>query len=308
MSRRLRTLIILAALALAGGGSLWLAGRSSREPGHRSDRESAAGTNRAVGSFHPKTRREGNLLVMPITFPDGTAAELAFPDSLGIDSFQVRPHTGGRIEESVPAGARETFALFQGRGWLGDNYLSPIEAYEGVDGHPVRFVEAPPDDPADLYLVFEFGSWTVLMPDHRDPGLGLTDDERQQWATLLSGEETEDGFLTLTAHPPLTLYQTSETLSPHLIFENGDRTIEFFPGPCEPYESGTPAGFERDGLIHMRGLVVSFAPRSANWCDPKASMIVQVEHLGADGHSFIRRVISELRIRNVRFEDRAQAD
>jgi hypothetical protein len=46
-------------------------------------------------AFVPPTYREGNSVVLPVTFPDGSAAELVYPSDLDLASMGVRPYIVG---------------------------------------------------------------------------------------------------------------------------------------------------------------------------------------------------------------------
>jgi hypothetical protein len=49
--------------------------------------------------FVPATRLEGDLRVMPVTFPDGTTAEVVYPSGLQLAELGVRPSGGfGTLE------------------------------------------------------------------------------------------------------------------------------------------------------------------------------------------------------------------
>jgi hypothetical protein len=50
--------------------------------------------------FIPPTHRDGDRVVMPLTFPDGTRVTIAYPPQLAIAELSVRPYgsaTLGRI-------------------------------------------------------------------------------------------------------------------------------------------------------------------------------------------------------------------
>jgi hypothetical protein len=45
--------------------------------------------------FVPQTYVEGQRLVMPVTFPDGSTAELVYPPDLGLEEFSIQPYSSG---------------------------------------------------------------------------------------------------------------------------------------------------------------------------------------------------------------------
>lgn len=109
-------------------------------------------------AFVPRTYAEEDSEVLPLTFPDGTEAELLYPESLALGKLGVAPniveinrrrcgsdpimtpfHPVGLIVEGKP------LVSFEG---LADS----IELWKGAKGY------------LDHYLVFTFGSWSVAMP------------------------------------------------------------------------------------------------------------------------------------------------
>ena len=85
-------------------------------------------------AFIPPTHRDGDRVVMPLTFPDGTRVTLTYPPELAIAELGVRPYgsaTDGRI-------ARGFLILY------------------GTGGEPQM--------PSSLR--FEFSRWTVEVDDH----------------------------------------------------------------------------------------------------------------------------------------------
>lgn len=157
--------------------------------------------------FVPRTYREGETVVMPVTFPDGSMAEVVYSRELDLASRGVRPYTWALLETSYGSLGRD-FRIDPGRledVWRGD----PIRDYEGADGVSVPFMRDVGGDGMD-YLAFGFGSWTVSVYDYPVGGARMTEEERSIWARSLTGHETEDGFLLLQARPPLRLARAGE--------------------------------------------------------------------------------------------------
>jgi hypothetical protein len=227
--------------------------------------------------FVPRTYREGEKVVVPVTFPDGSTAEVVYPRALDLASRGVRPYTWALLDTSYGSVGRD-FVIDPGRledVWRGD----PIREYEGADGTIVPLMRDEGGDGTD-YLAFGFGSWTVSVYDYPGGGARLTEEERSLWARSLTGHETEDGFLVLDARPPLRLARAGEYPSPMQLWLGGPHGgVEIWPVErCSP----------KQRLERSAGY--------ASWCDPVARM-----YLGVQGvKEFVDAVLAGgVRVRNV---------
>jgi hypothetical protein len=248
-------------------------------------------TDRQKG-FVPRTYREGDSVVMPVTFPDGTTAELVYPPKLDLSGMRVQPYSSGY----GPGFGRDFLVYDEPIGEVIGRYEGAEQLAEYDDGHggSVGFWRLPPDG---LYLAFPFGSWTVLVYDYAEAEAQMSDQDRALWATNFHGQDAEDGFLLLEADPPLTLAEAGEHAGPELEFWSraGDlKGILLFPGECTPYHEGE-GGF--DDIEMVNGLAVSRDDEFANWCVPDASMTVHVYQ--RPGDTFIDDVLHGLEVRKV---------
>ena len=232
-------------------------------------------------------------MVMPVTFPDGTRAELVYQPELDLSNFRVQPYSSGYI----PGFGRDFLVYDRPLVDVLESYddAELLAEYENGRGGTVGFWRLPPHG---LYLAFEVGSWTVLVYDYGDEGAQMSEDDRGLWATNFHGRATNDGFLILDSDPPLTLARAGDHAGPELEFWSrvGDsRGILLFPGECSPYQEG------QDGFDHIEavnGLMVSRESDDfASWCVPEESMIVHVYQ--DPGDTFIDDVLSGVRVRNV---------
>ena len=245
----------------------------------------------ASEGFLPATYVEGDRIVMPVTFPDGTTAELVYPPGLDLSSLRVQPYNSGY----GPGLARDFLVYDEPLEEVIGSYEDAELLSEYDDGHggTVGFWRLPPDG---VYLTFQFGSWTVLVYDYEGASQ-MSDQDRALWATNFHGRDAEDGFLLLGADPPLTLAEAGEHAGPELEFWSraGDsKAILLFPGKCTPYHEGE-GGF--DDIEMVNGLAVSRDDEFADWCVPNASMTVHVYQRPRD--TFIDDVLGGLEIRNV---------
>lgn len=243
--------------------------------------------------FLPRTYPEDNSLVMPVTFPDGSTAELVYSTELDLSGLRVQPYSSGY----GPGFARDFLVYDQPFGEVIDSYEGAelLAEYEDGQGGMVGFWRFPPDG---VYLVFEFGSWTVLVYDNVEDEARMGDEDRALWATNFHGQEAKDGFLLLEAEPPLMLAQAGEHAGPELEFwsRSGDFSgVLLFPGECAPYHEGE-GGFDHIEMVN--GLAVSRdSDDFAAWCIPHASMTVHVYQ--EPGDTFIDDVLGGLEVRNV---------
>jgi hypothetical protein len=162
-----------------------------------------------AGPFHPKTYREGGSVVMPVTFPDGTTAEVIYPEELGTASIGPFAYLEGVPKECHPE-------VKPVRGRIVDNWTRPgppLAVFEGADGEPVGFWDGKKwAEPWDV-LAFDFGPWGGVILCEADPvedaaALALV-------ARSLDAREAEDGFLIIAPRSPLRL---DRPLEPRILF------------------------------------------------------------------------------------------
>lgn len=111
--------------------------------------------------FFPPTERDGELLRMPVTFPDGSEATLVYPTPLELELMGVQPDLAysfrGRYQGRIvflhdPNASIQRFVDPEGVPMLINSSAGGLELWpgRGDDGHP--------------WLRFELPSWTVLVP------------------------------------------------------------------------------------------------------------------------------------------------
>jgi hypothetical protein len=279
-----RWVLTLASVVLLAAGC----GVPENEAGNTSSVQPKAASSPSRGQhagFEPQTYSEGDSMVMPVTFPDGTTAELVYPPELKLSDLRVQPYSSG----SGPGFARD-FLVYDKpvEEVIGSYHEAELLAeYEDGRGGTIGFWRLPPDG---LYLAFRFGSWTVLVYDYAEIGAQMSDEDRALWATNFHGQDSEDGFLLLEAKPPLRLAQAGEHAGPELGFwsRDGDfRAVHLYPGDCKPY-----------GDEMVNGMVVDRESDDfATWCIPHEPMEVHVTQ--DPGDTFIDDVLSGLEVRDV---------
>lgn len=149
------------------------------------------------GRFHPDARKEGSYSIMPVIFPDGTAAELAFPRELDLTSLGVNPNREGQLDMGGCGSSRELSVRYGDEDFFTSN-STPITEYQGAGGGRVVLWETR-SPPARFYLVFRFEKWRVGIYD--GDNCTMSEQERRAWAENLQGRTTPAGFLVLEATP-----------------------------------------------------------------------------------------------------------
>jgi hypothetical protein len=197
---------------------------------------------------------------MPVTFPDGSTAELLYAPELDLAAMGVRPYHGGcngDLNFFYRHDPRDT--------WYGGE--GPVGSYAGAEVSEVTRWKGLRGT-ADYYLRFRFKDWTVLKYDRP---VVLTEEQRAACARALRGRQTADGFLVLSMPtPPGSVTGLAEKndpagAGPKLMVGDLDSGLILYPGCC----GSSP----EDGVIdRSNGNPETFA----SWCDPAASMTVHV--------------------------------
>ena len=299
--------LLLALLVTPGCGG------ATREPTNQAELATAAtepaAAKAASGSgeasdfrFTPATSREEHRVVLPVTFPDGTTAELIYLPKLKIAALGVGPYSSGRLHGESPTPERSDvvgrdFRIFFGKldhVLLSLNRGKPpllLGRYEGVDGQTVGFWDLAESEQGSDYLGFQFGRWAVLVYDYAAdghlPGAAMTDAERASWAASFTGHETTDGFLLLEGAGPLQLARAGEHAGPQLSFGSvgRPRSLMLYPGRCRPHGGQTRV---------VDGKLVQWSHRFADWC---LSDSMRVHATGPE--QFVGALINDLGVRDV---------
>lgn len=246
--------------------------------------------------FVPATHRDGDQVVMPLAFPDGTRAELLYSAGLALERFATRPYSSGRLHGRSPAPGRGDVV---GRDFfVVDDGVSGVLARMYGRRAPVLVAEyeAPGGERVGLwdlgrrtnvhYLGFQFGRWAVLVYDYKAAG-AMTDEERASWVESFSGRETDGGWLVLESSGPLRLARVGEHAGPQLMFfaRGTERGFSLFPGTCRPHRG-------QDRVV--AGRRVSWRGGFASWC---LSGSLRIHASGP--RPFVASLIRDLEVRRV---------
>jgi hypothetical protein len=220
---------------------------------------------------------------MPVTFLDGTTADIVYPSDLAIAEMGAVPSGSGALDDPpLRCCARDFSFSYRAKfpPWADD----PVTEYPGVDGQTVRFYQDP--GPGPDFLVFEIDPWRLGIWDG-EGGAFMSDELRAIWSANLRGTVSSDGFPVLTATLPVRLAGVGDSHGPSLEFNVFDgNSVRFRPARA------CSVKYEEPRIEDL-----STDPVSIVLCRPEWSMVVNV----SGDRAFVVRVIETLAIRNVRF-------
>jgi streptogramin lyase len=215
--------------------------------------------------FVPPTRLEGDVVLMPVTLPDGRTVEIVHPKQLDLASLAVRAVSFAEPTQA-PDCAAILYAYHGTDRFLHDEGI-PEATYPSASGEPVELWEPPATVTyPEAWLVFSFGSWKVGVPVQ---GLCRDDDVLATWARSVTGRETPDGFLVLDAKPPVRSYEPGDPDAPGLIFEDDRFQVQVFSTACTPFDDGN--------VRRIGGKAVHRTEGVAQWCLSQDSILVRIE-------------------------------
>ena len=213
-------------------------------------------------TFVPATYAEHGRIVMPVTFPDGTTAELLYPSALELAGFAIRPYSSGRLRGKSRSPGRSDivardFVIEDAdvEDVLARRSTRPpqlLDRYDGVGGSDVGFWALGRADSNVHYLGFQFGRWAVLVYDYIAAG-AMTDAERAFWAANFSGHKAPDGLLVLEGSGPLRLARAGDHAGPQLLLSAGPgRSLQLYARPVQPASRSDTARRRQARLVESR--------------------------------------------------------
>ena len=232
-----------------------------------------------VERFVPSLPLEDGVLSLDVVFVDGSTSHVEWPGTLDLVSHGLIPYGwafigGGSSRDFFvrPGTIEDVLDQLGGADLVGD-YPDGAGATIGL--------WRPANDTVD-YLAFQFGGWTVLVYDYRND-LMMSDEDRALWAASFHGQESEAGFLVLTADYPLRLVFAGNYPAPLNMTLRGDNgEVKLTPGLCDPSVTN---GIDSDAFVV--------------WCNEDANMTVQAY----GSRDFQQAVLDGLVIRSVVFAE-----
>ncbi len=227
--------------------------------------------------FIPATRTENGYVIMPVTFLDGSTAEIVYPADLDLAGMGAYPYGSGALYDPPINCCARDFSFAYGEPFLLAPAGTLLKEYPGADGGSVRLLQGDPS--AADYLVFEIGEWRLGVWDK------MSDETRAMWSANLRGRVSADGFPVLTATPPVRLTQLGQSFGPSLEFGHVDgNSVKFSPTRTCPPDYVEPRVEELPDGVSTPVL-----------CRPEWSMRVKI----AGDRTFAERIINTLQVRNV---------
>jgi hypothetical protein len=228
-------------------------------------------------SWSPATYREDGRLVMPVTFPDRTQAELVYPPELGLEDLHVYPDT--YVTGSEACGPALYATRHDLEGWITGK--EPLDEHVRPDGMRVELWEGAPSSRPYEFLVYRFGDWTAFTPC-----LEIVDrDHVRIWAENLHGEQSPDGMLVLESTPPLVVNPWHDRDAPTIRMSDDDIIIDLRTARCDT-GSGGDRGAD-DGVIQ--------------WCiHPQGGIYLYANGFSPAAERFLQDLVEGLEVRRVR--------
>lgn len=234
--------------------------------------------------FIPSTHEEEGRAVLPVTFPDGSTAELTYPPRLDLAGMGVRPYW---------VGCGGDFGFFHYDPYRTVYEGKPLQKWTGTDGRTVGLWRGVKGDGPRDHLIFHFGPWTVEKFEYRGSAASSQED-LTACAEGLRGRVTQDGWIVLDGPPAIGL--------PRKTYGPGGAELQFgglsprrrfillWPGPCK--------GYDYEGVTEIDGIHVDLSKDFADWCDRGQMMTIHVYF--EPGSRFFEDVFRGVQVRNVR--------
>jgi hypothetical protein len=243
--------------------------------------------------FVPPTTSAGGKTQMPITFTDGTTAELLYEPSLDLANLGVNVSDSGTLGKFAREG-RQFRIDHGGASFVGNHPTPPPQGLPGAAGGASVPVLPAPTPTQGNYLDFKFGDWHVGVWEGIGDELMSTSDD-QAWAASLVGTPNASGFLVLTAKDPLKLTPFGTAGGPYMtvgdIYSTG---ILLTPGACS-----VPSG--NNVANNANGVPVRISQNAKDHYEGDLCLKDQkMEALVYGSQTFVRGVTDSLELRNVK--------
>jgi hypothetical protein len=231
-------------------------------------------------SYVPRTASEGDRVLLPIVFPDGTSAELTYPPELALAELGAQV-----FGPSAPRGCAGQAFYGDPRGVVYEG--DALQTWTGPRGETVGLYRGTWDGPGRFDSLVRFvGPWAIVtavpadasVEDLRRCAEGLDVALTDGWPVI----KPPGGYATRRSWGP--------PVGPEGEFGNlavGRRLVILWPGPCESSGNRT-----------IEGRRITLDEDFASWCDPGGMMRIHVYF--EPGSDFFERVFEGLVVRDVR--------
>jgi hypothetical protein len=253
----------------------------------------AVARDTGITKFVPPTTSAGAKTQMPITFTDGTTADLLYEPTLDLANLGLTVSDSGTLGKFTRAGRQ--FQIDHGGASFVASHPTPApQGLPGAAGGASVPVLPAPTPTQGNYLEFKFGDWHVGVWEGIDNELMSSSDD-QAWAANLIGTPNASGFLVLTAKDPLKLAPFGTAGGPSLIvgdiFSTG---VLLTPGACT-----VPSG--NNVANNANGVPVRISQNAPNHYEGDLCLKDQkLEALVYGSQDFVRGVTDSLELRNLK--------
>ena len=230
-------------------------------------------------TWAPATIREGDVIVMPITFPDGTTAEAVYPSDLGLDGFNVYPDAYANLEAGSGACGWPVHASRSDPREDWARGAGPLDSHTRIDGTVVELWQGKPWTRPHNILVTRFGRWNVIVLCRAQAMIP----EVVLWAEHLGAHTSRDGLLVLEDSLPLEAHPGDTGATIRLSGPNVVVDLEVSPDDCR--NGGATDLGSADGVVE--------------WC-VDGNVHVYANAFEPRQHAFLERLTADLTVRNVR--------
>jgi hypothetical protein len=217
---------------------------------------------------------------MPVTFPDGTTAEVVYPPTLGLERYSVYPDTYAEGPSACGWAVHATRHDPE-HGWV--RGTEPLARFARTDGATAELWDGGRSSEPHDYLVLRVDPWTVLVPCRWG---GEEDREAVSiWAENLHGHVSPDGLLVLTGTRPLEVNPFDDRDGPTIRFSTEDIVVDLTLGPeaCR-WDGDRDAA---DGVVQ--------------WCiEPEGGIWLYATAFRPQAEDVLRALVGDLGVRNVR--------
>lgn len=206
-----------------GTATFWLGIEATGEGGEPSPTTPPSPSEPVEEFFVPPTTTQGSTTTLPLVFPDGSRAVLAYPKDLLLAERGIAPNLlihlnqgdrcgwdgiigYGSLHDTVYEGDGPTFSV--------DGESSHVEIWQGAKGYLPQ------------YLVIRKGPWELTTPCPRSPQI---EDEAAAWADHLTLTTSPEGYLVVKVTDPLVIEGPEAGASfsgPELYFLGGAPSVE----------------------------------------------------------------------------------
>ena len=227
----------------------------------------------------PATYEEAGNVVMPVTFPNGTTAEVVFDARAALHEMSASPRT--YVDGPGDCGWELNATRYDPHlGWVSG--AAPLRTYVRDDGETFELWNGTRDhEPYDA-LIHRAGSWSVILLCLH--GEDMSDNTFETWARGLRAHETSDGLIVVDVVDPIEAPTGDGTSSPTIQFGDRNVVVELSStGGCDHLHADQETN---DGVIQ--------------WCvDPDDGIYVYATSFGPSGKEVLDALVETFEVRSI---------